>query len=201
MSWIKTITYEEAKGKLKRLYDRVKGVDNNIDNVLKIHSLRPHTLKGHMVLYKSVLHHSDNTFPKWYLETLGTYVSVLNMCKYCFDHHSEGIRKNLNDDLKFEQIIDAIKKDSFRNVLSPKMVAGCIYAKMLTLDHSRITNATIDRLRDSGLDDGEILEVNQVVSYFNYVNRMVVGLGVNTEGDIIGLSPNNNEDEGNWNHQ
>ena len=56
-------------------------------------------------------------------------------------------------------------------------------------------------MRKSGLDDGEILEINQLVSYFNYVNRMVVGLGVNTDGDIIGLSPNDNNDEENWGHQ
>jgi hypothetical protein len=51
MSWIETIDYNMAKGKLKRLYKRVKGPDDNVDNVLKIHSLRPHTLEGHMVLY------------------------------------------------------------------------------------------------------------------------------------------------------
>ena len=49
MSWIKTIDYDEAEGRLKNLYTRVKGPNNNVDNVLKIHSLRPHTLEGHMV--------------------------------------------------------------------------------------------------------------------------------------------------------
>ena len=51
------------------------------------------------------------------------------------------------------------------------------------------------------LSDGEILEINQVVSYFNYANRTVLGLGVSTKGDIIGLSPNNSDDENHWNHQ
>ena len=111
MSWIKTISYEEATGKLKRLYDRVKGPNNNVDNVLKIHSLRPHTLNGHMVLYKSVLHNNNNTFPKWYLEVLGTYVSQLNECAYCFDHHAQGIKKNLNKEYRYEDILMAIKKD------------------------------------------------------------------------------------------
>ena len=97
MAWIKTISYQDAQGKLKKLYNRVKGPNNNIDNVLKIHSLRPHTLNGHMVLYKSVLHHSGNVLPKWYLELLGTYVSKMNKCQYCFDHHKEGIKKNLLD--------------------------------------------------------------------------------------------------------
>jgi hypothetical protein len=35
-----------------------------------------------------------------------------------------------------------------------------------------------------------ILEVNQVVSYFAYVNRTVLGLGVTTAGDTLGVSPN-----------
>ena len=201
MSWIKTIPYKDAVGRLKRLYDRVKGPDDNIDNVLKIHSLRPHTLNGHMVLYKSVLHNSGNTFPKWYLEVLGTYVSKLNKCQYCFDHHSQGIKKNLNEDSQFDLILKAINDEDFGSVLSAKMVAGCNYAKLLTFDHPSITHETINELRNQGFDDGEILEVNQVVSYFNYVNRMVVGLGVDTVGDIIGLSPNDNSDDNNWSHK
>jgi len=201
MSWIQTISYKEAKGKLKRLYERVKGPDNNIDNVLKIHSLRPHTLNGHMVLYKSVLHNDGNTFPKWYLEVLGTYVSKLNECDYCYQHHSQGIKKNLDVDMNFDVVLNAIDNESFEDILSSKMVAGCKYARLLTYDHTSIKKETIDNLRLEGFDDGEILEVNQVVSYFNYVNRMVVGLGVDTVGDIIGLSPNDNSDENNWGHR
>ena len=41
---------------------------------------------------------------------------------------------------------------------------------------------------------------NQVVAYFAYANRTVLGLGVNKSGDIIGLSPNDGEDIDNWNH-
>ena len=71
MSWIQIIQYDQADAKLKKIYDRVKGPDNNVDNVLLIHSLRPHTLVGHMTLYKNVLHSSNNTLPKWYLEAIG----------------------------------------------------------------------------------------------------------------------------------
>ena len=200
MSWIKTIPYEAATGKLKKLYDRVKGPNNNVDNVLKIHSLRPHTLNGHMVLYKAVLHHSGNTFDKWYLEMLGTYVSQLNQCDYCFDHHKEGMSKNSPDEVSYEDLMKAIRTENFSEVLDIKKQAGAGYAKMLTLNHTSINEGYIQSLRERGFDDGEILEVNQVVSYFNYVNRMVVGLGVDTVGDIIGLSPNKNDDSDNWNH-
>jgi alkylhydroperoxidase family enzyme len=48
--------------------------------------------------------------------------------------------------------------------------------------------------RAAGADDGEILEANQVCAYFNYSNRLLNGLGVSTEGDVLGLSPRSSAD-------
>ena len=70
MAWIHTILYDEATGHLKELYDRIKGPDNNVDNIMMLHSLRPHTMEGHMAIYKYVLHHFNNRVPKWFLETI-----------------------------------------------------------------------------------------------------------------------------------
>lgn len=200
MSWIKIISFEEAEGKLKRLYNRIKGPNNVLDNVLSVHSLRPHTLEGHMALYKSVLHHTGNTFPKWYLETLGTYISQLNACEYCAKHHVVGLERELADDARFALIQAAMKSGDFSEALNEKQLAGMNYGIKLTVDHKNITNSDMEVLHAAGFDDGEILEVNQVVSYFNYVNRMVVGLGVNLEKENIGLSPqSSNSDD--WSHQ
>ena len=77
------------------------------------------------------------------------------------------------------------------------------YAEKLTKSPSEVSTKAdvIEKLKEKGITDGEILEINQVVSYFNYANRTVLGLGVSTEGDILGLSPNNSDDENNWSHQ
>lgn len=201
MSWIKTIPYDEADAKLKRIYDRIKGPDNSIDNVLAIHSLRPHTLTGHMTLYKSVLHNSNNALPKWYLESLGVYISMLNNCEYCVMHHFEGLRRILQDDERCNTFYIAAKNDALESFFDPKYLNGASYAKKLTTVPEAISENEISKLRASGLSDGEILEINQLTSYFNYVNRTVLGLGVTVKGDILGLSPNSNDDPGNWSHQ
>ena len=104
MTWIKTIAYDEAEGPLKKLYDRVKGPDNNVDNIMLAHSLRPHSMSGHMSLYKSVLHHPQNSLPKVYLETIGVYVSSLNNCDYCVEHHYAGMARLLGDDARARAI-------------------------------------------------------------------------------------------------
>lgn len=201
MSWIKTIEYNEADGPLKRIYERVKGPNNNIDNVLSIHSLRPHTLTGHMTLYKSVLHNTNNTLPKWYLEAIGVYVSFLNKCDYCVDHHFAGFTRLLGDEEKAAGFFNNVKKGTLSDFFDTQYFFGIEYARMLTEEHFNISATHITELKDVGFSEGEILEINQVTSYFNYVNRMVVGLGVSTEGDIIGLSPNNNDDPQNWSHK
>lgn len=200
MGWIEIIDYKDAKGKLKKIYDRLKGPSDNIDNVLKLHSLRPHTLVGHMTLYKSVLHHSGNSLPKWYLESLGIYVSHLNKCSYCVDHHFEGFKRLIKDDDKANRFIEAVKNDSAEAFFEAPYSAGFIYAKKLTLNIQSISKEDFDAVESVGFSDGEILEINQVTCYFNYVNRSVLGLGITTEGDVLGLSPNNNNDPENWKH-
>jgi len=200
MSWIKTIKYEDAESSLKRIYKRVKGPDNNVDNVLTIHSLRPHTLTGHMTLYKSVLHNSNNSFPKWQLELIGIYVSYLNNCHYCVDHHFAGLKRLLNNDEQADTYRKAIEQNTLGEILDSRLCAALEYAHKITTDIQKVREDDLLAMRKEGLSDGEILEINQVASYFNYVNRTVLGLGVTTKGDELGLSPGNSEDPKNWNH-
>ena len=201
MSWIKTIAYEKADSKLKALYDRVKGPNNNVDNIMMMHSLRPHSMEGHMAIYKYVLHHRDNTIDKWFLETLGVWVSTLNKCDYCVEHHFAGLKRLLNNDAKAAQIRSAIDTNNIENApLESRQKTAMEYARKLTHHPGSIREESIEKLRADGFTDGEILEINQVCAYFSYANRTVLGLGCSTKGDVLGLSPNNNDDPNDWGH-
>ena len=201
MPWIETVAYEDASGKLKALYDRVKGPDNNVDNIMMMHSLRPHTMEGHMALYKYVLHHRDNTIDKWFLETIGVWVSTLNKCEYCVKHHFAGLKRLLADDKKAAQLKAAIDSDNIAAApLDERQKTAMEYTRRLTHNLTSVLEDIIKKMRAAGYSDGEILEINQVAAYFNYANRTVLGLGCSTEGDILGLSPNNNNDPDDWGH-
>ena len=200
MSWIKIIDYKEASGKLKKIYDRVKGPENNVDNILLAHSLRPHTLEGHMMLYKNVLHNKANTIPKHFLETIGVYVSLMNTCTYCVEHHYQGLKRLLQADSKATAIFHSLKEGKPENCFEEKELAALRYVELLSKTPAALEESTIQKLRTVGWTDGEILEINQVTSYFAYANRTVLGLGVTTKGDIIGLSPGDNDDPDNWSH-
>jgi uncharacterized peroxidase-related enzyme len=200
MTWIRTIPFEEAEGKVKDLYERIKGPNNNVDNIMMAHSLRPHSMEGHMALYKNVLHHSRNTLPKWLLEAIGVCVSIINQCEYCIEHHYEGMRKLIEDDQRSQSIREALEEGDPSKVFESKELATMNYAVKLTTNPQNISPDDIEKLRINNVDDGEILEINQVAAYFAYANRMVLGLGINKSGDIIGLSPNDGDDENNWSH-
>ena len=201
MTWISTISYDDADGVLKELYERVKGPDNNVDNIMLAHSLRPHSMQGHMTLYKYVLHHPRNTLPKSYLETIGVYVSMLNQCPYCVEHHFAGLKRLLADDDRSAAVRQALETKDPGTAFSGRELAGLKYAEQLTTDASTLCGSDIDALRSAGFDDGEILELNQVTAYFSYANRTVLGLGIDIDGDIIGLSPGDSSNPDNWSHQ
>ncbi|MFQ5529583.1 MAG: carboxymuconolactone decarboxylase family protein [Gemmatimonadota bacterium] len=201
MTWIRTIPFPEATGRLRKLYERIAGPDGQLDNIMRAHSLRPHSMEGHMSLYKNVLHHSGNRLPEWFLETLGVYVSMLNDCAYCVEHHAAGLRRLLNDDERTDDIRAALESESFDDTFNAAEACALAYARRLTRDPAGVTELMIEKLRSVGYDDGEILEINQVCAYFSYANRTVLGLGCETDGEVLGLSPGAADDPGDWSHR
>ncbi len=55
------------------------------------------------------------------------------------------------------------------------------YAVKLTLTPWEVGERDVACLRDAGFDDVAILDICQVVCYYNYVNRLADGLGVELE--------------------
>ena len=201
MTWIGIIGPNKAEGRLKIMYERTAGPGGQIDNILQAHSLRPHSLEGHMALYKSVLHHAGNVLPRWFLEAIGVFVSRLNGCDYCDHHHSEGMRRLISDDRKFLGVTKALGETSPGSPFTSAEQTVFRYVRNLTLMPADMGEDSLEGMRQAGYDDGEILEINQVAAYFSYANRTVLGLGVTPEGETLGLAPSIQADPDNWSHQ
>ena len=201
MAFIEVVSPQQASGRLEKIYRLIQAPDGQVDNVLQVHSLRPHTLEGHMAIYKAALHHSRNQLPEWYLEAVGVTVSRLNGCGYCASHHAVGMRRLLKAESKdAEAYMSALDEEFPGEPFTACEQLGLAYARKLTHVPAGIEAADIDALREAGFDDGEILELNQVAAYFAYANRTVSGLGVNTKGEVLGQSPATGDDESGWGH-
>lgn len=185
-AWIRMIPVERATGKLKEMYDRVRTPHGTVDNVMRVHSLRPHTMDGHVTLYRSVLHNPDIVLPLWFLECIAVVTSLANKCDYSFTHHWANARRLVANDALADGILSALKRNRPEEVFAGKELALVRYAYTLTVAPGDVIESDVEACRAAGADDGEILEVNQVCAYFNYSNRLLNGLGVTTEGDVIG---------------
>lgn len=185
-AWIRMISDEEANAALCAVFDTARTPHGTLDNVMRVHSLRPATMTGHVSLYRSVLHSDDNTVPFWFLETVASYVSILNTCGYSLLHHWANASRLMEDPERAEAVRAALDAGRPEDAFEGRELALLRYAAKLTTDVGAMERSDIDALHAAGCDDGEILEVNQVVAYFNYSNRLLNGLGVSTAGDTVG---------------
>lgn len=65
--------------------------------------------------------------------------------------------------------------------LSEEWRALCDYAIKLTLTPGEMDECDVEQLREFQWDDGQIHLAIQVIAYFNYINRIADGLGVDNE--------------------
>lgn len=185
-AWIRMISDEEAGPALRDALDLARTPHGTVDNVMRVHSLRPATLRGHVALYRACLHDDGNTIPQWFQEVISSWVSHLNACPYSWANHWANARHLIGDAARSDAIEAALTQGRPEAAFDGARLALLRYAEKLTLRPAEMTRADVAALRDAGVDDGEILEANQIVGYFNYVNRLLNGLGVTTEGDVVG---------------
>lgn len=185
-AWIRMISDAEADPALLDVLTLARTPHGTVDNVMRVHSLRPNTMRGHVLLYRAALHDDANTLPTWLQETIASYVSILNDCPYSLANHWTNARHLIGDDARADRIEAALHARRPEDAVDGRELALLRYADKLTRAPGAMEKADVDALREAELDDGEILEANQIVGYFNYVNRCLNGLGVTTDGDIVG---------------
>ena len=185
-AWIKMIPDDQADPELLAVLKLARTPHGTVDNVMRVHSLRPNTMRGHVSLYRAALHDDANTLPQWLQETISSYVSILNDCPYSLANHWANARHLIDDAARAEMIEAALHNRTPEDALDGAELALLRYSEKLTSSPGAMVESDIEALRAAGVDDGQILEANQIVGYFNYVNRCLNGLGVTTEGDIVG---------------
>ena len=186
-AWIEMISDEDADGELLEVLELARTPHGTVDNVMRVHSLRPNTMRGHLALYRAALHDGANTLPEWLQETLSSYVSILNDCAYSLANHWKNARHLIGDEERADSIERALALKKPEDAFGGPELAFLRYAEKLTRRPGEMAKSDVEALRAAGIDDGQILEANQIICYFNYVNRCLNGLGVTTEGDIVGF--------------
>lgn len=91
---------------------------------------------------------------------------------------------DLRSEVKNDALVEAVKIDYRTADLSSADRALCDYAMKLTRTPGAMSEADVDALRSRGFDDRAVHDAAQVTAYFNYINRVAEGLGVDLEPEM-----------------
>ncbi|MFK8011511.1 MAG: peroxidase-related enzyme [Marinicellaceae bacterium] len=173
MSWINEVDEAKADKKLKPIYEDLIKSRGKIANILKVHSLNPEALKAHLDLYMTIMFGQSGLSRKE-RECIAVVVSRADNCEYCVNHHAESLSRYIKD----QSLLEQIKQDYVHAALSPRLMAICNYAYKLTVQPGDQKQEDLSYLKTFDLDDKDLLDITLIVAYFNFVNRIALGLGV-----------------------
>lgn len=181
MPLIETIQPDDATGELKKIYDDLIQSRGKIAEVHKIQSLNPKSIVNHMDLYMTLLY-GKSPLKRVLREMIAVVVSRANQCEYCQIHHLEAVNHYWKDDQKANQF----KNDYTSVALNEVEKTYCEFAHQHTVNPGQDTSTIIQQLKELGESDRAILDATMIIGYFNFVNRIVAGLGVELEQEGAG---------------
>lgn len=83
-----------------------------------------------------------------------------------------------------ERVISALKSD-YRQAEVPEQTRALLaYAVKLTVSPAAITKGDVELLLACGYSDEQIVSAVMVTGYFNFINRVADGLGVDLEPEM-----------------
>ena len=91
---------------------------------------------------------------------------------------------DLRSETDDQNLVDEVAKDWKESSLTEQQKAICYFAEKLTLSPGKIELNDISKIKKFGYSDKDISEIVQIVSYFNYINRVADGLGLAPESFI-----------------
>ena len=168
MSWIEEINEDDATGELQRVYAAIGSARGKVSNIMKVHSLNPGAMRQHLGLYAHLMFGASR-LTRGEREAIAVAVSQANGCEYCVNHHREA--------LDAVERTDAVGRNTEQGRPARRTVMLAYAEKLTTAPHT-VNAADVQRLRAVGLGDRDILDVALIASYFNFVNRIALGLGV-----------------------
>lgn len=175
--WIAEVPWAEATGVLKEAYDWQAERLGEPTEFTVLGSLYPELVLERLRLYKVVESCPSGLGP---VERLlaALIASSLNDTPHCLS----GLRERLASEGVDAELVETVLADpSNRPTGDGRIDAAAAYAAKLTTAPGSIVASDIDALRAAGFDDLEILDLNNMVAYFNYVNRVANGLGLRSE--------------------
>lgn len=177
MAWIETIAWDESEGELREAYDwQAKALGEPAEFTM-LGSLYPAITEERLRLYRTV-EQCPSDLSAVERQAAAYVASTLNGTAHC----ASGLRlKLLSLGLEASTLDNIASAPSAAPSEDKRLNAICAHAAKLTSAPAEMVESDLDPLRKFGLSDLDILDLNNMVAYYCYINRVVMGLGVRSE--------------------
>jgi uncharacterized peroxidase-related enzyme len=172
MPYVSEVEETQAGAPLRELYGRIERNFGFLPHYFKALGTMPEVIEAQLRLSPAIL--SDGALTQIVKEQIGVVVSGINSSMYCVSIHMEllrrfGVEKNLARKLSAD----------FQNApVEEKVKLLFQFADKLTTRPMDIQETDIETLKKAGWDDAAVRETVLTVAYFNYINRVSLGLGL-----------------------
>lgn len=178
--WIRTVPYDDAGDELRRYYDRQRDSLGEVTEMTLAGSLYPRLVAARLELYAATERCPSSLTPRQ-RNLIGFVTSALNGTVHCMSQVTVKLRADgLSEDEIGRLITDPA---GAAGTLPPADAALVRYTIALTTRPGEIGETDVDALRAAGFDDLAIVDANAHCAHLNYVNRVVMGLGIHTVVD------------------
>lgn len=174
MTYIRSVAESEATGALARSYEQSRQARGRVFETEKLLSLWPEALAMEKRRYQTVIL-AETRLSRGEKEMIATAVSAANRCAYCVHHHKQSMIEAGVE----EVIATAIATDYRTADLDVRARAMLDFAVIERPDLSGPEE--IDRLRELGIDDRQMLEIIIVAGFFRDYNLRVSIFGLEIE--------------------
>jgi uncharacterized peroxidase-related enzyme len=174
MAWIRVIERDDAQGTLREAYEWQAERLGEPTEFTMVGSLYPDLVLERLRLYK-VVEACPSRLAQTERQLAAYVVSLINHTTHC----GSGLKIKLAELDAAASIVAAIEADPHHpNTGDERLDAICGYAAKLTHSPASMEQGDVEQLRSVGLDDLDIVDLNNMVAYYNYLNRVSNGLGL-----------------------
>ena len=172
MTYVNEIEETQANPQLRGIYGNIEQNMGFLPHYFKALGAMPQAIEGQLQLSAAVM--NDGALTKTEKEQIGVVVSGINASSYCLVIHMELLRR-----LGVEKSLARKLVNDYENAAVPDKVKALFrFADKLTRKPVEIEEEDISALKAAGWDEAAIRETVLTVAYFNYVNRVSLGLGL-----------------------
>ena len=172
MTYVNEIEETQANPRLRGIYGNIEQNMGFLPHYFKALGAMPPVIEGQLQLNAAVM--NDGALTRAEKDQIGVVVSGINSSSYCLVIHMELLQR-----LGVEKSLARKLVNDYENSSVPENVKALFrFADKLTRKPVEIEEEDISALKAAGWNEAAVRETVLTVAYFNYVNRVSLGLGL-----------------------